>query len=213
MQAAARTLDPVPGIDLEAYQEQLIRRFANPTIAHRTRQIAMDGSQKLPQRIFAAAVDDLGAGHDGAEFAYATALWIAYVLQTPDVDDPRRDELAAAATEAIAKSEPSAFFNVSGLAWLVACSANEQGADQPQHNDALQDEHWPLVRHGTRPWEPSIRPASSLAVDAQRIRYEQYHLSHRTGCCRYRRSVVFRAAMIENGKLLPHMLAGICTLL
>ncbi len=115
MQAAARTLDPVPGIDLEAYQEQLIRRFANPTIAHRTRQIAMDGSQKLPQRIFAAAVDDLGAGHDGADFAYATALWIAYVLQTPDVDDPRRDELAAAATEEIAKSEPSAFFNIPGL--------------------------------------------------------------------------------------------------
>jgi fructuronate reductase len=37
------------------------------------------------------------------------------VLQTPDVDDPRRDELAAAATEAIAKNEPSAFFNIPGL--------------------------------------------------------------------------------------------------
>lgn len=74
MQAAARTLDPVPGIDLEAYQEQLIQRFANPTIAHRTCQIAMDGSQKLPQRIFAAGVDDFGAGRDGAEFAYATAV-------------------------------------------------------------------------------------------------------------------------------------------
>ena len=90
MEAAARTLDPVPGVDLGIYQEQLMQRFANPTIAHRTRQIAMDGSQKLPQRIFAAAVDDLAAGRDGAVFAYATALWIAYLLQTPDMEDPTR---------------------------------------------------------------------------------------------------------------------------
>jgi fructuronate reductase len=115
MEAAARTLDPVPGIDLEAYQEQLMQRFANPTIAHRTRQIAMDGSQKLPQRIFAAAVDDLAAGRDGAVFAYATALWITYVLQKPDVEDPRRHELKVAAAEAIDTGAPSAFFAVPGL--------------------------------------------------------------------------------------------------
>src|SRR5690606_19410042 len=36
MQAASQTLDPVPGIDLASYQAQLIERFANPTIAHRT---------------------------------------------------------------------------------------------------------------------------------------------------------------------------------
>lgn len=33
MQAAANAR-PVPGIDLEAYQEQLLQRLANPTIAH-----------------------------------------------------------------------------------------------------------------------------------------------------------------------------------
>jgi fructuronate reductase len=115
MEAAARTLDPVPGVDLGIYQEQLMQRFANPTIAHRTRQIAMDGSQKLPQRIFAAAVDDLAADRDGAVFAYATALWIAYLLQTPNMEDPRRQELKAAASEAIDNDDPSAFFAVPGL--------------------------------------------------------------------------------------------------
>ena len=34
--------------DLEAYQARLLERFANPAIRHRTAQIAMDGSQKLP---------------------------------------------------------------------------------------------------------------------------------------------------------------------
>lgn len=115
MSAAARTLDPLPGIDLVAYQEQLTLRFANPAIAHRTRQIAMDGSQKLPQRIFAAAVDDLAAGRDGTAFASATALWIAYLLQTPDPEDPRRDELKAAAAEALDKDELCAFFDIPGL--------------------------------------------------------------------------------------------------
>jgi fructuronate reductase len=115
MQAAARTLDPVPGIDLAAYQEQLLERFANPTIAHRTRQIAMDGSQKLPQRIFAAAVDDLAAGCDGAVFAEATALWLAYIRRTSDIEDPRREELRQAAARVTEDDPSAAFFDLPGL--------------------------------------------------------------------------------------------------
>ena len=47
----APTLPPLPGLDLAQYQERLLRRFANPALRHQTRQIAMDGSQKLPQRL------------------------------------------------------------------------------------------------------------------------------------------------------------------
>jgi fructuronate reductase len=36
-------------------------RFANPALPHRTRQVAMDGSQKLPQRILATVRDNLAA--------------------------------------------------------------------------------------------------------------------------------------------------------
>ncbi|WP_159949651.1 mannitol dehydrogenase family protein [Rhizobium sp. 18065] len=115
MAAAALTLDPVPGIDLDKYREQLIERFSNPTIAHRTKQIAMDGSQKLPQRIFAAAVDDLAAGRDAAVFAEATALWIAYVMQNPQIEDPRAPELRQA-SGAVDPADPSAsFFALPGL--------------------------------------------------------------------------------------------------
>ncbi|CAH0342098.1 mannitol dehydrogenase family protein [Rhizobium sp. CECT 9324] len=115
MSAAAMTLDPVPGIDLGQYREQLIERFSNPTIAHRTKQIAMDGSQKLPQRIFAAAVDDLAAGRDAAAFAEATALWIAYVMQTPQIEDPRAHELRQA-SGVVDPADPSAnFFALPGL--------------------------------------------------------------------------------------------------
>jgi fructuronate reductase len=115
MLAAARTLDPVPGIDLADYQAQLIERFANPTIAHRTRQIAMDGSQKLPQRIFAAAVDDLASGRDGAAFADATALWIAYLRSATEIDDPRAEQLRQAAAQTHKRNPSEALFALSAL--------------------------------------------------------------------------------------------------
>ena len=41
----------ITGVDLLAYADSLIARFSNPALKHRTWQIAMDGSQKLPQRM------------------------------------------------------------------------------------------------------------------------------------------------------------------
>jgi fructuronate reductase len=111
MEAAAATLDPVPGIDLAAYRAQLVARFANPAIAHRTVQIAMDGTQKLPQRIFAPTVEVLAAGGNADAFAYVTALWLAYIRRMGPVNDPRAAELAAAASEG--GSAP--FFALPGL--------------------------------------------------------------------------------------------------
>lgn len=115
MQAATATLDPVPGIDLPFYRNQLLDRFANPTIAHRNEQIAMDTSQKLPQRILAAAVETVEAGGDGAEFAYVVALWIASIHKRGDLNDPRCDEILAAVRD-VDDKDPSAFlFSVAGL--------------------------------------------------------------------------------------------------
>jgi fructuronate reductase len=115
MQAAVRTLDPVSGIDLAYYMDQLVERFANPAIAHRTQQIAMDGSQKLPQRLFQPAVDALSSGDDAAEFAFATAVWIAYLKQAETVDDPRARELQKAAADASPADETASFFAIAGL--------------------------------------------------------------------------------------------------
>src|SRR5207248_2821711 len=56
------TLSIPSGIDVGEYRDALVRRFANPALPHRTQQIAMDGSQKLPQRLLATARDNLTAG-------------------------------------------------------------------------------------------------------------------------------------------------------
>ena len=114
MEAVLPTLDAVPQIDLASYREELVARFSNPAIAHRTAQIAVDGTQKMPQRIFAPAMERLAAGGDAADFADVVALWLAYVITTEHLDDPRSSDLKSAA--ALAASGGSApFFDIAGL--------------------------------------------------------------------------------------------------
>ncbi|MFV0634100.1 mannitol dehydrogenase family protein [Demequina sp.] len=66
-------------IDLEAYRESVLERFANGAIGHTTVQIAMDGSQKVPIRFLATARDRLDAGHVPHAMARAVAAWMLYV--------------------------------------------------------------------------------------------------------------------------------------
>ncbi|MFK0165125.1 mannitol dehydrogenase family protein [Rhizobium sp. NPDC090279] len=100
--AAASTLQPLPGIGLDAYAADVLARFANPAIAHETRQIAMDGTEKLPQRLLAPAVELLAKGADIRPFAFAVAAWMRYCLGRFDdgaayaLNDPREAEIAKA---------------------------------------------------------------------------------------------------------------------
>ncbi len=90
-------LTPPPGIDLSAYAAALEDRFANPAIRHRTWQIAMDGSQKLPQRILGTLEANLAAGRSSPGLMLAIAAWMAYVGGTDEQGKPIdvRDPLAA----------------------------------------------------------------------------------------------------------------------
>lgn len=91
---AETTLSPPPGLDIAAYRRQLMARFANPALQHRTRQIAMDGSQKLPQRLLATAAARLDAGLPIDAIALGVAAWIRWQGGVDDagaaytVDDP-----------------------------------------------------------------------------------------------------------------------------
>lgn len=99
MEAAAATLDPVPGIDLDDYAPQLIARFANKAIAHRTYQIAMDGTQKLPQRLLEPATEALARGDTAETYALAVAAWMRYAVGEDrngnryELRDPRAAEI------------------------------------------------------------------------------------------------------------------------
>ncbi len=79
MSENAVTLDAVPGIDLTQYQRDLITRFANPAIGHRTSQVAMDGSLKLPQRLVAPVRVLASQGLASPISALTAAVWINYL--------------------------------------------------------------------------------------------------------------------------------------
>ncbi len=93
------TLDQPEGEDLQAYTVSLLERYRNPGIRHRTWQIAMDGSQKLPQRILGTLSDNLDAGRPIAGLSLAVAAWMRYVGGVDeaggpiDVRDPLADRL------------------------------------------------------------------------------------------------------------------------
>ncbi len=100
------TLSVPPGADLAGYKQSLIRRFANPALRHRTWQIAMDGSQKLPQRLLGTVRDRLNAGAPIPRLALGIAAWMRYVTGVDeagrpiDVRDPLAARLRALADEA-----------------------------------------------------------------------------------------------------------------
>ena len=107
------TLVPPHGVDLAAYRDELVRRFANPVLPHRTQQIAMDGSQKLPQRILATIRDNLAAGRAINLGTLAVAGWMRYVYgedengRRIDVSDPLAPTFASLA--AAHRGDPKAF--------------------------------------------------------------------------------------------------------
>jgi fructuronate reductase len=88
LRAAAATLDPLRGVDLDDYAAQLEARFRNPHLAHETYQIAMDGTEKMPQRVFAPAAAALGKGQPLDPFAFAAAMWIRYTFARTEAGDP-----------------------------------------------------------------------------------------------------------------------------
>jgi len=100
------TVRPPEGVDLEIYADALFARFANTAIHHRTWQIAMDGSQKLPQRLLGTLEDRLAAGHDAPALMLAVAAWIRYANGTDETGTPidLRDPMAARFQEIAAQA-------------------------------------------------------------------------------------------------------------
>lgn len=101
-QEAISTRSLPHGTDAGVYTASLLTRFGNDSLRHRLLQIAMDGSQKLPQRWLAGGVERLMTDpeHHLAVTALGLAAWIRYTAGTDltgrphSVDDPMAETLA-----------------------------------------------------------------------------------------------------------------------
>lgn len=113
---AASSFDSAPGQDIAAYADQLLKRFANPALPHRLAQIAMDGSQKIPQRWLDTLRIRQARGEDSPALTQALAAWIVFVRGTDhSVDDPRAEELGALWRSAGEHGIVGALFGEGGL--------------------------------------------------------------------------------------------------
>jgi fructuronate reductase len=90
---AAASLTPAPGQDLSAYADALIERFKNPALNHRLIQIAMDGSQKIPQRWLETLSFHQATGRKCPAILTALGGWLCHIRgdnipHWGPVDDP-----------------------------------------------------------------------------------------------------------------------------
>ncbi|WP_188063937.1 mannitol dehydrogenase family protein [Sphingobium sp. KCTC 72723] len=132
---AETTLSPPPELDVAAYRTQLMARFDNPTLRHRTRQIAMDGSQKLPQRLLATIAARIDAGQGIDALTLAVAAWVRWQAGQDDlgeahvVDDPLAAPIAAALDAATTTAERVAAILAFDAVVPPALGANAQFRD------------------------------------------------------------------------------------
>jgi fructuronate reductase len=98
------------GVDTAEYVQSLKQRYTNPAIKHRTAQIAMDGSQKLPQRLLSTLRDRIKAGLPSPTLATAIAAWMHFAVKTAHtpgdkLNDPLSDDILAQAKISLQPNE------------------------------------------------------------------------------------------------------------
>lgn len=99
---AGETVQAPTGFDIEEYKQQLRDRFSNPALKHKTWQIAMDGSQKLPQRLLETLREQLARDGHIDIICLGVAAWIRYVSgvdelgKAIEVSDPLASKLREA---------------------------------------------------------------------------------------------------------------------
>jgi mannitol 2-dehydrogenase len=112
---AVPTLRPVPGIDLDAYTDQLIERFANPGVRDTVARLCANSSDMIPKFLLPVVRAQLDAGGPIERAAAALAFWARYAQGTDEHGEPinvvdhRRDDVMAAAQRDL--DEPGSFLD------------------------------------------------------------------------------------------------------
>ncbi|HDT6543498.1 TPA: fructuronate reductase [Kluyvera ascorbata] len=139
----------ISGVDLGAYADSLIERFSNPALQHRTWQIAMDGSQKLPQRLLDGIRIHLKQGSRWPLLALGVAAWMRYVSGVDDMGNAIdiRDPLAEKIRAIVETSHDEN--RVAALLTLQEIFGSDLPAN-PQFVQAVEEAWQSLVREGAR---------------------------------------------------------------
>lgn len=98
MREAEATFKLPDSFSVRDYQQELIARFDNRALKHRCAQIAMDGSQKIPQRIVPIIEWHIAHGRSPRHACKAIAAWLAFLRSGLPVQDPMASTLETVKT-------------------------------------------------------------------------------------------------------------------
>jgi fructuronate reductase len=162
---AAATVEAPEGMETGPYADAVLRRFRNAALRHTTRQVSMDGSQKLPQRLLGTVADRLAAGETPAWAGLAIAGWMRHVWTqrtetgTPfGVNDPLADVFAARLAGAGISGDGAAQAGAVVGALLGIREVFGDLAESPELRALLADQLGRLAADGAR--------AAVLALDS-----------------------------------------------
>jgi fructuronate reductase len=81
--------------DVQVYVDRLLSRFRNYKLPHQLKQIAMDGSQKMPQRIFSSLHEARERKMPHAKLEKVIDEWLEFLWRSRSekIDDPKASEL------------------------------------------------------------------------------------------------------------------------
>jgi fructuronate reductase len=137
-------------VDLVAYADSLIERYRNTALKHRTWQIAMDGSQKLPQRMLDSVRYHLKHNSNFDCLALGIAGWMRYVSGTDEqgypieVSDPLLAQL-----QALVSASQDGPERVNALLSLDLVFGNELPKNQ-KFVDCITQAYIHLISYGAR---------------------------------------------------------------
>lgn len=112
-QEATPTLPEVPGVDLAAYQRELISRFANPHIRDTLARLCAESSDRIPKWLVPVISAQLASGGSVRRSALVVASWARYAEGVDeqgapiDIVDRRRSEVMGRAIAQ--RDDPLAF--------------------------------------------------------------------------------------------------------
>ena len=107
------TLPEVPGVDLDAYRQQLVERFANPQVRDTLARLCMESSDRIPKWLVPVVRHNLAHGGPIDHAALVIASWARYAEGVDEqgepiaVDDRAKDAVMAAAAKQ--RRDPLAF--------------------------------------------------------------------------------------------------------
>ena len=113
------TLEPVPGIDLDAYRHELVARFSNAEVRDTIARLCAESSDRIPKWLVPVIRANLAAGRDVTLSAAVVAAWARYAEGVDEQGEPIEivDRLADRLT-AVARTQrddPLAFVRADDL--------------------------------------------------------------------------------------------------